>query len=68
MIDLKAVRRLNILDGDLLVVPENTEQEGMEQLAEALHFLTHGCKVVIIRGPVDQLDVATMNELGWYRT
>ncbi|MFJ3369763.1 hypothetical protein [Pseudomonas sp. NPDC086251] len=67
MIDLDQVRRLNIQDGDLLVVPENTEQEGMELLAEALHFLMPGCRVIIVRGPMKQLDVGDMNKLGWYR-
>ncbi|APC15097.1 hypothetical protein BLL42_04955 [Pseudomonas frederiksbergensis] len=68
MIDLDAVRKLKVQDGDLLVVPENTEQEDMEVLAEALHFMTPGCKAVIVRGPIDQLDVGDMNNLGWYRT
>lgn len=67
MIDLEAVRRLNIQDGDLLVVPEYTEVEGMQQLAEALRYLMPDSKVIIVRGPLDQLDVAAMNELGWYR-
>jgi hypothetical protein len=67
MIDLDAVQRLNVQDGELLVVPENTEQVGMEQLAEALHFLTPGCKVIIVRGPLEKMDVSAMNKLGWYR-
>lgn len=67
MIDLNAVRRLKVQDGELLVVPENTEQEGMEQLAEALHFLTPGCKVIIVRGPLAKMNVSDMNKLGWYR-
>jgi hypothetical protein len=67
MIDLDAVRKLNVQDGDLLVVPETTEQCDMQVLAEALHFMTPGCKVVIVRGPMEQLDVGDMNKLGWYR-
>jgi hypothetical protein len=67
MINLDAVRRLKVQDGELLVVPENTEQEGMEQLAEALHFLTPGCKVIIVRGPLEKMDIGDMNKLGWYR-
>jgi len=67
MIDIDQVRRLNVQDGELLVVPENTEQQGMELLSEALHFLMPGCRVIIVRGPVQQLDVGAMNKLGWYR-
>jgi len=67
MIDLDAVQRLNVKDGDLLVVPTNTNQHDMELLCDALHVLIPGCKVVIVRGPVHQLDVDAMNKLGWYR-
>jgi hypothetical protein len=67
MIDLEKVQRLNVQDGDLLVVPEDTETHGMELLSEALQYLMPGCKVIIVRGPVQQLDVGSMNKLGWYR-
>ncbi|MGE8065584.1 hypothetical protein [Pseudomonas sp. NPDC089569] len=67
MIDIEAVQRLNIQDGDLLVVPESTEHEDMALLCEALHLMTPGCKVVIVRGPIEKLDVGDMNKLGWYR-
>jgi hypothetical protein len=67
MIDFDAVRKLKVKDGDLLVVPQSTEQEDMEVLAEALHLMTPGCKVVIVRGPLAQLDTCAMNRLGWYR-
>jgi hypothetical protein len=67
MIDLEAVRKLDVEDGNLLVVPENTEQADMEQLCEALAYMTPGCRVVIVRGPVELLDVGGMNKLGWYR-
>ncbi|WP_460053127.1 hypothetical protein [Pseudomonas sp. H1_A05] len=67
MIDLEAVRKLDVQDGNLLVVPENTEQADMELLCEALANMTPGCRVVIVRGPVELLDVGGMNKLGWYR-
>lgn len=67
MIDIDQVRRLNVQDGDLLVVPENSEDEGMQQLCEALRYLIPDGKVIIVRGPVEQLDVGDMNKLGWYR-
>lgn len=67
MIDLEAVRKLDVQDGNLLVVPENTEQGDMELLCEALAFVTPGCRVVIVRGPLELMDVGAMNKLGWYR-
>jgi hypothetical protein len=67
MIDLDAVLKLNVQDGDLLVVPENSEDEGMQQLCEALRYLIPDGKVIIVRGPIEQLDVGDMNKLGWYR-
>ena len=67
MIDLDGVRKLKVQDGDLLIVPQDTEDEGMRQLIEALRYLIPEGKVIIARGPVDQLDVGAMNKLGWYR-
>ena len=67
MIDIDQLRRLNVQDGDLLVVPENSEDEGMQQLCEALRYLLPDGKVIIVRGPIEQLDVGDMNKLGWYR-
>lgn len=67
MIDIDAVKRLNVQDGDLLVVPEDSDQHDMELLINALYILMPGRKVIIIRGPVQQLDVGDMNKLGWYR-
>lgn len=67
MIDLDVVQRLNVKDGDLLVVPQDTDQQDMELLCDALYVLMPGCKVIIVRGPVQQLDVGAMNKLGWYR-
>ncbi|MBB6153701.1 hypothetical protein HDC30_000895 [Pseudomonas sp. JAI115] len=66
MIDYEAVRKLKVEDGDLLVVPETTEQDDMQLLGEALQMM-NGCRAVIVRGPIKQLDVAAMNKLGWYR-
>lgn len=67
MIDFDAVQRLNVQDGDLLVVPPDSDQHDMELLINALYVLMPGRKVIIIRGPVQQLDVGDMNKLGWYR-
>ncbi|MCB2255358.1 hypothetical protein KTQ74_25890 [Pseudomonas chlororaphis] len=66
MIDFKEVRKLRIQDGDLLVVPESTEQDDMRLLAESIQLM-NGARAVIVRGPVEQLDVGAMNKLGWYR-
>jgi len=67
MIDFDAVQRLNVQDGDLLVVPPDSDQHDMELLINALYVQMPGRKVILIRGPVQQLDVGDMNELGWYR-
>lgn len=67
MIGFDAVQRLNIQDGDLLVVPPDSDQHDMELLINALYVQMPGRKVIIIRGPVQQLDVGDMNKLGWYR-
>ncbi|WP_426131318.1 hypothetical protein [Pseudomonas sp. DWP1b1] len=66
MIDFEAVEKLRVQDGDLLVVPESTEQGDMELLAECLQLM-NGARAVIVRGPIRQLDTAAMNKLGWYR-
>ena len=66
MIDFNAVKKLRVRDGDLLVVPESTEQDDMQLLAEAIQLM-NGARAVIVRGPIKRLDTAAMNELGWYR-
>jgi hypothetical protein len=66
MIDFKAVKKLRVQDGDLLVVPESTDQDDMRELGEALHLMD-GCRCVIVRGPITHLDTEVMNKLGWYR-
>ncbi|VVO03090.1 hypothetical protein PS834_02824 [Pseudomonas fluorescens] len=66
MIDFEAVQKLRVQDGDLLVVPESTEQEDMQVLAEAIQLMS-GARAVIVRGPIKQLDTEAMNKLGWYR-
>ena len=66
MIVFKAVQKLRVQDGDLLVVPESTEQEDMVRLAECIQLMNNA-RAVIVRGPIKQLDTAAMNKLGWYR-
>nr|WP_314532936.1 hypothetical protein [uncultured Pseudomonas sp.] len=66
MIDFEALQKLRVKDGDLLVVPDSTEQSDMELLAEAIQIM-NGARAVIVRGPIKQLDTADMNKLGWYR-
>lgn len=66
MIDFEAVKKLRVQDGDLLVVPESTEQDDMQVLAEAIQLMS-GARAVIVRGPIKQLDTEAMNKLGWYR-
>lgn len=66
MIDYEAIRKLQVQDGDLLVVPESTEQDDMQLLSEAIQLMS-GARAVIVRGPIKQLDTGAMNKLGWYR-
>ena len=66
MIDFEAMQKLRVQDGDLLVVPESTEQDDMQVLAEAIQLMS-GARAVIVRGPIKQLDTEAMNKLGWYR-
>ncbi|NMY95633.1 hypothetical protein [Pseudomonas proteolytica] len=66
MIDFEAVQKLRVQDGDLLVVPEFTEQDDMQVLAEAIQLM-NGARAVIVRGPIKQLDTEAMSKLGWYR-
>lgn len=66
MIDFEAIRKLQVQDGDLLVVPESTEQDDMQLLSEAIQLMS-GARAVIVRGPIKQLDTGAMNKLGWYR-
>lgn len=66
MIDFEVLQKLRVQDGDLLVVPESTEQDDMQLLAEAIQLM-NGARAVIVRGPIKQLDFAAMNKLGWYR-
>ncbi|SFO76425.1 hypothetical protein [Pseudomonas sp. NFPP28] len=66
MIDFEAVQKLRVQDGDLLVVPDSTEQADMERLAECIQLMNNA-RAVIVRGPIQHLDAARMNKLGWYR-
>lgn len=66
MIDFEAVQKLRVQDGDLLVVPESTDQEDMVRLAECIQLMNNA-RAVIVRGPIKQLDTAAMNKIGWYR-
>ena len=66
MIDFEAVQKLRVQDGELLVVPESTEQEDMVRLAECIQLMNNA-RAVIVRGPIKQMDSAAMNKLGWYR-
>lgn len=66
MIDFEAIRKLQVQDGDLLVVPESTGHDDMQLLGEAIQLMS-GARAVIVRGPIKQLDTGAMNKLGWYR-
>ena len=67
MIDFDAVQRLNVQDGDLLVVLEDSDQQDMVQLRDALRIQNPQRKVIIIRGPIQHMEIGDMNQLGWHR-
>lgn len=66
MIDFDALEKLRVQDGDVLVVPQSTGHDDMQLLAESIQIM-NGARAVIVRGPIQQLDTAAMNQLGWYR-
>lgn len=66
MIDFDEVEKLRVQDGDVLVVPQSTEHDDMQLLAESIQIM-NGARAVVVRGPIKQLDTAAMNKLGWYR-
>lgn len=60
MIDFEAVKKLRVQ------VSDSTEQADMERLAECIQLMNNA-RAVIVRGPIQHLDAARMNKLGWYR-
>lgn len=66
MIDFDALEKLRVQDGDVLVVPESTEHDDMQLLAESIQIM-NGARAVVVRGPIKHLDTTAMNDLGWYR-
>ncbi|WP_439856417.1 hypothetical protein [Pseudomonas yamanorum] len=66
MIDFDALEKLRVQDGDVLVVPQSTEHDDMQLLAESIQIM-NGARAVVVRGPIKQLDTASMNQHGWYR-
>lgn len=67
MIDIDQLRKLSPQDGDVFVVPESTDYQDAQDLAEALHLAVPGVKCVVIRGDIKRLSTADMNAAGWYR-
>jgi hypothetical protein len=65
---LDAIRKLQINDGDILVLPQDLApsdiNQFMDTLREAVPPPQH---VVVIVGPLDKLSEADMNAAGWYR-
>ncbi|USW02686.1 hypothetical protein KUA23_08185 [Pseudomonas pergaminensis] len=66
MIDFDALEKLRVQDGDVLVVPQSTEHDDMQLLAESIQIM-NGARAVVVRGPIKQFDTVAMNKLGWYR-
>ncbi|MNJ23377.1 hypothetical protein D3C77_177620 [compost metagenome] len=67
MIDLDTLHKLSPQDGDVFVLPEDTDHQLAQAFAEALHVTCPGVKCLVIMADVRRLDVAAMNAAGWYR-
>lgn len=64
LLDGLAVHRIQ--PNDVLVLPEDFNQDHFEELRDALNQLkVSPCLVVV--GDVQKLDESDMNALGWYR-
>lgn len=49
MIDFDALEKLRVQDGDVLVVPQSTEHDDMQLLAESIQIM-NGARAVVVRG------------------
>lgn len=67
MIDINNIQKLSPQDGDVFVLPEDTDHQLAQDFAEALHLACPGVKCLVVMADVRRLDVATMNAAGWYR-
>ncbi|WP_321346612.1 hypothetical protein [Halopseudomonas oceani] len=65
---LDAIRKLQINDGDALVLPQDVDPSDINLLMETLRELVPPPqRVMVIVGPLDKLSEADMNAAGWYR-
>lgn len=67
MFDLAQIRKHQPQDGDVFVLPEDTDHQTMQAFGEALHLACPGVKCLVTTMEVRRLDVAAMNAAGWYR-
>lgn len=67
MIDINNIQKLSPQDGDVFVLPEDTDHQLAQDFAEALHLACPGVKCLVVMADVRRLDLATMNAAGWYR-
>lgn len=67
MLDIDQIRKHSPKDGDVFVLPEDTDHQLAKAFAEALHIACPGVKCLVVQADVHRLDVAAMNAAGWYR-
>jgi hypothetical protein len=67
MLDIAQIRKHSPQDGDVYVLPEDTDHQLAQAFAEALHLACPGVKCLVVMADIRRLDVAAMNAAGWYR-
>lgn len=67
MTDIDQIRKLSPQDGDVLVLPEDTDPQAAQNFVEALRTAAPGVMCIVSLVEVQRLDVAAMNAAGWYR-
>lgn len=67
-IDLEQIRQLNIKPNAVLLLPEGTDIETMQELSKALRKVQPRGNVLLVNGlDLQQLTEQDMNAAGWYR-
>lgn len=67
-LDLEAVRQLNIQPNAVLLIPEGTDYETIQELSNALRRLQPRDNTLLICAmDLQQLTESDMNAAGWYR-
>lgn len=66
-VEMAALRKLEIRDGDVVCLPADTHPEQVQAFADAMGELRQGTRMLFVMGDLQSLDEAAMNAAGWYR-